>query len=261
MTRLALTGRIPPARVRTLATLSCLIAWAVFGATAGPTTAAERTVVGRSVSGRPIVATLKGDPRAPERVLAIGCVHGDEPAGVRVARRLIATAPVRNAAIWVVPTLNPDGVAAGTRGNAHGVDLNRNFPFDWRPLDELEYSGSHALSEPESRAARHLILRLRPDMTIWFHQPFGLVDRSGGDPAIERRYAQLAGLPLARLSRPPGSASSWQNHRLPGSTAFVVELPAAVGGGLVRRAAAAVRTLAGEYGSLGVADATRPQTQ
>jgi protein MpaA len=226
---------------------------------AEPTAAGERTTIGHSVRGRPIVTTLNGNPQAPERVLVIGSVHGDEPAGIRVARRLIAAPSAQNTAIWVVPTLNPDGVAAGTRGNAHGVDLNRNFPFDWQPLDDLEYSGTHALSEPESRTARRLILGLQPHITIWFHQPFGLVDRSGGDPAIERRYAQLSGLPLVRLRRYPGSASSWQNHRLPGSTAFVAELPATVGGGLVRRAAAAVRILAGEYGSPGVADATQPQ--
>jgi len=216
---------------------------------AEPAAAAERTTIGHSLRGRPIVATLQGDPSAPTRVLVIGCVHGDEAAGVRVARRLIAGAPARDAAIWVVPSLNPDGVAAGTRGNARGVDLNRNFPFGWQPLSGLEYSGARALSEPESRAAQRLILRLRPDLTIWFHQPFGLVDRSGGDPRVERRFAQLVGLPLVGLERPPGSASSWQNRALPDSTAFVVELPALVSGRLVGRAADAVLTLASELGS------------
>jgi protein MpaA len=179
----------------------------------------------------------------------VGCVHGNEPAGVRVARRLINSAPARNAAIWVIPSLNPDGIAAGTRGNARGVDLNRNFPFDWQPLGGLEYSGAHPLSEPESRTARRLILRVKPDITIWFHQPFDLVDRSGGDPMIELRFSQLVGLPLVRLKRYPGSASSWQNHALPKSTAFVVELPYVVSDGLIGRATRAVRTLANEYGS------------
>ena len=61
-----------------------------------------------------------------------------------------------------MPTINPDGVAAGTRGNAHGVDLNRNFPYDWRPLGGGEYSGPAPLSEPESRAAHRLILESSP---------------------------------------------------------------------------------------------------
>jgi protein MpaA len=213
-------------------------------------------VVGHSVRGRPIAATLKGDPRARARVLVIGCVHGNEPAGIRVARRLIAGAPARHAAIWVIPSLNPDGLAAGTRGNARGVDLNRNFPFEWQPLGGLEYSGAHPLSEPESRTARRLILRIEPEITIWFHQPFDLVDRSGGDPLVERRFSQLVGLPLVRLRRYPGSASSWQNHALPRSTAFVVELPPLVSAGLVGRATRAVRTLSSEYGSPHVGGAT-----
>jgi hypothetical protein len=51
------------------------------------------------------------------------------------------------------------------------------------------------------------------------------VDLSGGDETIERRYARLVGLPVERLGRYPGSASRWQNHVFPRSTAFVVELP------------------------------------
>jgi len=215
----------------------------------------QRTVIGHSVRSRPLIATVKGDLQAADRFLVIGCIHGDEPAGVRVARRLLASAPKRGAALWVIPTLNPDGVAAGTRGNAHHVDLNRNFPFAWRALGGLEYSGPHPLSEPESRAIGRLVRRIEPDVTIWFHQPFGLVDRSGGTAAIERRYSELVGLPLVGLRRYPGSASSWQNHTLPQSTAFVVELPTLVSGALVKRAATAVTILLGEYASVGVGDA------
>ena len=229
--------------------------WAL--ASAGVAPADQRALVGHSVKGRPIVAISSGNTQeARLRVLVVGCIHGDETAGMRVARRLIAAAAPPRVALWVVPTLNPDGVAAGTRGNAHSVDLNRNFPFDWRPLGGGEYSGPRSLSEPESRAGYRLIRRIRPDLTIWFHQPFGLVDRSGGDAAIERRYAALVGLPLVGLRRYPGSASSWQNHTMAGSTAFVAELPAVVPGRLVRRAARSALTLAAEYASPEVARAT-----
>ena len=156
----------------------------------------------------------------------------------------------QSADLWVLPDLNPDGVAAGTRQNAHRVDLNRNFPWHWRPLGTpgfQQYSGPRALSEPESRFAEQLILRLRPQITIWFHQPLGLVDESGGNPRLERRFAELAGLPLHRLARYPGSAASWQNHTITGSTAFVVELPPGrLGRADARRLAEAVLDLAGE---------------
>jgi protein MpaA len=213
--------------------------------------AGESSVIGHSVQGRPILATLNGDPAAPLQVLVFGSIHGNEAAGVRVARQLLASPAPRNGALRIVPALNPDGLAAGTRGNAHGVDLNRNFPYDWQPLTGGEYSGPHGLSEPESRAAWRLIRATEPDVTIWFHQPFGIVDRSsGGDHRLERRFAQLIGLPFVRLKgRYPGSASRWQNHAFPGSTAFVVELPTFVSAALIRRSTRAVLRLAAEYAS------------
>ena len=70
-----------------------------------------------------------------------------------------------------------------------------------------------------------LILRVRPRLTVWFHQPLGLVDESGGSLAVEREFASLVGLPLRRLPRFPGGATDWQNARFPSATAFVVELP------------------------------------
>lgn len=234
----------------------------VLACWAGTASAAERSTVGHSVQGRPIVATLNGDPAAPLQVLVFGSIHGNEPAGMRVARQLLASPVPRNAALRIVPSLNPDGVALGTRGNAHGVDLNRNFPYDWAPLGGGEYSGPHGLSEPESRAAWRLIRATEPDVTIWFHQPFGIVDRSsGGDHRLERRFAQLIGLPFVRLrGRYPGSASRWQNHAFPRSTAFVVELPAFVSAALVRRSTRAVLRLAAEYASpeLGPAEVSSP---
>jgi len=186
-------------------------------------------LLGRSVLGRPIRAFELGDPDSPTRILVVGCIHGNECAGLAVARSLEAHARPASLDLWIVPDLNPDGFAAGTRQNARGVDLNRNFPYRWRPIGgpgDLHYSGTTSLSEPESRIAYELILRLRPRISIWFHQALGLVDESGGSVSVERRFATLVGLPIRRLRRYPGSATTWENERFPGTTAFVVELRA-----------------------------------
>jgi protein MpaA len=205
---------------------------------------AHVVVLGRSVQGRPIEAIELGDPASRRKVLIVGCIHGNEPAGIAIARTVAAQPGVD---LWVVPVLNPDGVAAGTRQNGHGVDLNRNFPLAWRPIDPpggTYYSGPHSLSEPESRIAARLIRRLRPRLSIWFHQHLGLVDESGGSVAVEQRFARLVGLPLQRLTRYPGSVTSWENSTLPGTTAFVVELgPGRLSARAVRMYARAVELI------------------
>src|SRR5437868_10820914 len=207
--------------------LAMLLAPAAVGAAAATDPSGRhQTLLGRSLDGRQIFAIEVGDPDASARLLVVGCIHGNEPAGIAIANRLARISPPPELDLWIVPDLNPDGVAAHTRGNARGVDLNRNFPWRWKRLSGLFYSGQRPLSEPESRIAARLIRRARPQISIWFHQHMDLVDESGGNPAVERRFAALAGLPLARLTREPGSVVGWENHTLPGTTAFVVELPA-----------------------------------
>ena len=41
-----------------------------------------------------------------------------------------------------------------------------------------------------------------------------------------RRYARLAHAPFRAIRWPSGTAANWQNHRFPGTSSFVVELPA-----------------------------------
>ncbi len=191
-----------------------------------PVPARHSILIGHSTRGRPIRAYVIGDPHAARTMLVVGCIHGNEPAGIAIARRLVATtAPIPGLAVWVVPVLNPDGVAAHTRQNGRGVDLNRNFPYRWAPLTGYQYSGPHALSEPEARAAVALINRIRPQITIWYHQHATVVDLSGGNPDVERDYATLVRLPADELIRNHGSAPGWENATFPGTTAFVVELP------------------------------------
>jgi murein endopeptidase len=187
----------------------------------------RRVRIGRSTRGRPITALRAGDATSTTRVLVVGCIHGNECAGTAVTRILARSSPAVD--LWVVSNLNPDGFALGRRQNARGVDLNRNFPSEWRaggrPGDP-EYPGPRPLSEPETRAAARLIRRIRPSFTIWFHQPQALVRAWGPSKPAARRYARLAGMSFRAIRWPRGTAPNWQNHRFPGTSSFVVELSA-----------------------------------
>jgi protein MpaA len=178
-------------------------------------------------------------------VLVFGCIHGNECAGRGILAALARARLAPGVQLWLVGATNPDGAAAGTRQNAHGVDLNRNFPYRWeRVSDPTYYAGPRPESEPETRAAERLILRIRPAVTIWYHQHEDLVDMTGGDRGVARRYAEIAHLRATCLPFLPGTASIWQNHTLPGTTAFVVELPAGpVTGGALPAHLRAVRAL------------------
>ena len=175
------------------------------------------------LQGRPIQAVEVGNPVGDTR--AGGRLHPRRrDRRDRDRRRTRAISP-RDLDLWIVPDLNPDGVAAGTRQNAHGVDLNRNFPWRWRPMSGVYASGPHPLSEREARIAHMLILRLHPHVTIWFHQQLDMVWASGGDRRIEKVFARVSGLPYHPMPQLAGSAISWQNNTLPGTTAFAAELP------------------------------------
>jgi murein peptide amidase A len=184
--------------------------------------------IGRSALGDPLGVDVVGASGARHRILVVGCIHGDECAGIAVTRRLARATPPRGTRLWIVHDLNPDGHARGMRQNARGVDLNRNFGALWRPIGargDPQYSGPRPWSEPETRAIRALIRRVRPTATIWFHQPQGLVRAWGRSIPAARRYAHLAGERFAALRWPNGTGPNWQNHRFPGTPSFVVELP------------------------------------
>jgi murein peptide amidase A len=173
-------------------------------------------VIARSVQGRPIVARRIGETRAERTALVVGSIHGDETEGHRVIRRLRRHHDRR----------------------LDGVDV-------WTISGGYE-SGPRAFSEPESRAVRDLVRRVRPDLTVWYHQPWGVTlvpCNHTGD--VARRYARLSGLPPRDCHPyPPGSATSWQYHRF-GKPAFVVEFPGRrLRQAAVRRHAAAVEALA-----------------
>jgi protein MpaA len=211
-------ARVIIGSVRRALVLLCLLA---------PSAPARAETIGHSVRGRPIELRRIGAADAPRKVLVMGCIHGNERAGIAVTRALRSVTPPAGVELLLVDSANPDGAAANTRGNARGVDLNRNFPWRWRPLGGVYYSGPRPASEPETRALRRMILRERPQISIWFHQHLNFVDlQAGGDEALMRRYARTAHMRAAPYPQIPGGIARWENHVLPNASAFVVELAA-----------------------------------
>jgi protein MpaA len=189
----------------------------------------QQAEIGRSVEGRPIVALERGRPGGIV-VLVIGVIHGDEAAGAAVVDQL-ETMPLPDGVdLWLVPSANPDGQAAGTRTNAHQVDLNRNFPARWAPLGQPgdeEYAGTGPASEPETQALVNLIELIRPDLALWYHQDlFRIAPGRGRQGRVRKQYADLTGLPLAAVTGGTytGTAVTWEQRTVPRGVAFIVEL-------------------------------------
>jgi hypothetical protein len=137
--------------------------------------------VGKSVLDRPIFALQWGPEDAEETCLAMAGIHAMEWIGVetlhRMMQSLVDSEPIKRRLVFV-PIVNVDGFlrveddlrnrrARFRRGNAHGVDLNRNWPTHFRSfnlapalLPFLGKSGKAALSEPEIAAMMSLIENL-----------------------------------------------------------------------------------------------------
>ena len=178
------------------------------------------THYGRSVLGLPLEVWR---PSGECHLLIHAGIHGEEPEttyALSRALRQLAEPPEHCA---LVLAANPDGITRGTRGNARGVDLNRNFPSnDWRPgsithrstiqdaSDVLLSTGEAPLSEPETRALLALIRELTPRAVVALHAPLECID-DANDSALGRRLAQRTGMPLVRdVGYPtPGSFGSW----------------------------------------------------
>jgi len=216
--------------------------------------ASEQQVIGRSAEKRQITAVQVGDPAGTRVALVVGVIHGDERGGLRVVRALKRRAADDPAAVmgtqlWVIDTVNPDGVRAHARKNAHGVDLNRNFPYRWRdhvPESSGYYPGPRPASEPETKAVMAFTRRIRPDLSIWYHQPWAAVLACQGRPQVAVEYAKLVGMATScRGEGLRGTAISWETHVFPGSSAFVVEMPpGGISAASANRQAGAVLTVA-----------------
>ena len=190
--------------------------------------------IGMSHLGRPILAVqIQDSPHRP--VIAIGSIHGDESMGLEVVERLRNSPDIPEGLnLWIIPTVNPDGLAASVRGNARGVDLNRNFATDdWRFVGQgsEKYSGEAAASEVETRAVQQFVLEQQPLLVVWWHQFGYYVDeqRTVANFDLIKRFSELTGLPITDVgcgSTPcVGNATVFINTNIDGASSFVVELP------------------------------------
>lgn len=180
------------------------------------------------------------------RLLIHAGIHGEEPEttfALSRALRCLSQPPEHCA---VVLAANPDGLIRGTRGNARGVDLNRNFPAsDWQPdpvthrstledpSDVVLSPGSAPGSEAETRALIALIDELKPEAVIALHAPLACID-DAKQGALARWLSHRTGLPLvAEIGYPtPGSFGTWGGEH--GIAVITYEFPLASTDELVR---------------------------
>ncbi len=133
-------------------------------------------IIGYSVEQRPIMAYRIGDGSV--KVALVADIHGEYESNTYILAQQLWEYYQANpeqvppyVSLWILPTVNPDGMANGTRWNANDVDLNRNADTDldgcagndWSP-DTFGLEGKHRgaggaypFSEPESRALRDFL--------------------------------------------------------------------------------------------------------
>jgi predicted deacylase len=199
----------------------------------GPTRTApaQRTrdlTIGASGAGRPIQALRIGD--GPRKFVLVGDTHGGPEANTyRLAEQLAdyfrahSEEVPASVSLYIVPTINPDGLAESTRFNGHGVDLNRNMNTnldactenDWSVRVEGAYGvvsdtgGPYPESEPESRLVRDFLLDAAG--VIFYHSSGGDVFPASCEHApsiaLAQLYAETSGYRYDRY---------WQNYNITG---------------------------------------------
>ncbi|HEY2830315.1 MAG TPA: murein tripeptide amidase MpaA [Thermoanaerobaculia bacterium] len=180
---------------------------------------------GASVDGIPLTVYMPDSGSAEMLILA--SIHGDEAETTVVVSEALRTLPTGDLKAAVILCGNPDGMLRGTRGNARGVDVNRNFPTSNWKADPVFYKsrandardialspGSEPASEPETQALIALIGKLNPRAIVTLHSALACVDDSGASH-LGRQLADRCGLPfLTEIGYPtPGSMGTWAAER------------------------------------------------
>ena len=119
-------------------------------------------------------------------------------------KSLISRRGIRGGKLLFIPCLNPDGMQLGTRTNANGVDLNRNFPTkNWgedtskagdNPTDY--FGGTSPASEIETQFVIDVIEEYKPELIITLHAPYKVVNYDGPARDIAEKISEIIHYPV-----------------------------------------------------------------
>ena len=160
-------------------------------------------------------------------LLIVAAIHGNEQETTCILSKALRNLSAPPQTCSVVLCAYPDGSLAGKRGNARGVDLNRNFPAsnwtsekieryynDRNTRDLLLSTGNEPASELETQALISLVETTKPQHVIALHGPLDCVDDPELSP-LGKWLAQSSGMKLVEeIGYPvPGSFGSWAKEQ------------------------------------------------
>ncbi len=212
------------------------------------TSCRSSSVIGYSVQGRPIIAYYYGS--GPTTVLFTGGIHGNEYSGEYIMQDWVsyldsyAYKIPADRRVVVVPNVNPDGFAHGSRYNANNVNLDRNFASaDWQAnIDTgsgtiINGGGTAPMSEPETQALAALTTSLQPRLEVSFHAQGSLLgaNQYGDSVDIANIYAASVGY-TSMIGHAEevmgysitGEYEQWAGEQY-GTPAILIELPTSSG--------------------------------
>lgn len=164
--------------------------------------------IGTSHKGRGITAYRFG--AGPSKVILVGALHGNEKSSAYTLISLIDHLEANphqipaNRTVVIIPIVNPDGYATGSRLNANNVDLNRNFgTSNWKSSVTIpggtypQGGGTHPQSEPESQALGNYVRSQSPRLVLSYHSvgPLAAANEAGDSRSLATTYGKLARIP------------------------------------------------------------------